>query len=271
MPSIVNTKTKNVLAALTLLEWGAILTYFYCSNRLASYLHPYFRPLVLVTGILLLVSAGCILCFDATSSHSHCDDEGCETPHRKTTLGGLLPFAVLALPIALASTISPDSFGAGFVQNRGVRQTITATASSTPTPQPVASSPVRDAYRVVSILDLMMAAQDPLFQQDFNGKRVELTGRFSPKDATHFELICTLVTCCAADAQLLALRVDAKDIPALHKMAWTKVIGRVSFVKVKDDYMPIITAEQITTIPSPEEQFVYGPSRNRKLSRSALF
>jgi len=259
----------RLLAPLTLLEWGAILTYFYCSNRLAAYLHPNFRPLVIVTGTLLLASAACVLCFDEACSQPDCDGGGCETWHRKTALSGLFAFAVLVLPIALAAIISPDSFGAGFVQNKGVRQTITA--STAPTPQPVAPAPVRDEYRAVSILDLMMAAQDPLFQQDFNGKRVELMGRFSPKDATHFELICTLVTCCAADAQLLALRVDAKGIPALNKLSWAKVIGRVSFVKVEGDYMPILVAEKITAIPSPEEQFVYEPSRPKKQSRPAHF
>ena len=114
-----------------------------------------------------------------------------------------------------------------------------------------------------------MAAQDPVFQQDFNGKRVGLIGKFFPKDTTHFELICTLVTCCAVDAQLLALRVDASNVPALDKMVWTKVIGRVSFAKIGEDNVPIIAAEKITAIPSPQEQFVYGPSRPRKSNRPA--
>jgi hypothetical protein len=46
----------RILAPLTLLEWGGILTYFYFSGRIAAFLHPMFRPLVLVTGILLLIT-----------------------------------------------------------------------------------------------------------------------------------------------------------------------------------------------------------------------
>jgi len=258
-------RVGHILAPLALAEWGAVLTYFYCSGRLAAYLHPYFRPLVFVTGILLLVSAGCVWYSDTPHALPACDDTGCETRHGKTILGGLFPFAVLILPIALAAILSPDSFGAGLVQNRGVRQTIATEAPIAPDTLPVA----RDDYRAVSILDLMMAAQDPVFQQDFNGKRVGLIGKFFPKDTTHFELICTLVTCCAVDAQLLALRVDASNVPALDKMVWTKVIGRVSFAKIGEDNVPIIAAEKITAIPSPQEQFVYGPSRPRKSNRPA--
>ena len=50
----------RILAPLTLLEWGGILTYFYFSGRIAAFLHPMFRPLVLVTGILLLITALCV-------------------------------------------------------------------------------------------------------------------------------------------------------------------------------------------------------------------
>jgi len=133
------------------------------------------------------------------------------------------------------------------------------------------SSPTASSdYRAVGILDLMMAAQDPFIRQNFDGQRVGLTGRFSPKNANHFELVCTFVTCCAVDAQLLALRVDTNDIPALDKLTWTKVIGRVSFEKVGDDTMPVIAAETIAAIPAPREPLVYGPSRPQQPNRPLL-
>lgn len=254
-------KAARFLAPLALAEWGAILIYFYASNRLASYLHPLFRPLVLVTGILLFITAGTLfLGFDETAD---CDDEGCTMRHGKT--GGFLSFVVLGLPIALAAKISPDGFGAQFVQARGIRQTLTAEAPAAPSASPA----VRDDYRAVGILDLMLASQDAYFQEDFKGKRVGLTGQFFPQEATHFELVCTLITCCAVDAQLLGLRVETDRVPAFDKMAWMKVIGRVRFVKEGDHDVPVIAAEKITPIPSPKEPFVYGPSRPHRPIRPA--
>lgn len=105
-----------------LFEWGAILVYFYCSHRLAGLLHPNFRPPVLVTGILLLLAAGCVLSGreDATELAS-CD---CDHAHGKLTTGGLLGFLVLLLPILLATHLSPDTYGAVLIQNRGAAESL---------------------------------------------------------------------------------------------------------------------------------------------------
>lgn len=122
-------------------------------------------------------------------------------------------------------------------------------------------------YIKVGILDLMFAARDMDFRRELDGKRVGLTGQFSQKNGTHFELIFTVITCCAADAQLLGLQVNAKDIPALEELAWTKVIGRVSFMKMEERDVPVIEAEKITAADAPQEQFIYGASRPQRQSR----
>jgi uncharacterized repeat protein (TIGR03943 family) len=125
----------RILAPLTLLEWGGILTYFYFSGRIAAFLHPMFRPLVLVTGVLLLITAVCVAIFreeecthdhDHEHSEEHSHDEDHEHGHSHDTLsfGGLLAFAILLLPLALAAKISPDSYGANLIKNRGLVQDI---------------------------------------------------------------------------------------------------------------------------------------------------
>ena len=125
----------RILAPLTLLEWGGILTYFYFSGRIAAFLHPMFRPLVLVTGILLLITALCVAIFreeECTHDHDHEDSEEHRTDedhehghsHDRLSFGGLLAFLVLLLPLALAARISPDSYGANLIKNRGLVQDI---------------------------------------------------------------------------------------------------------------------------------------------------
>ena len=51
-------------------------------------------------------------------------------------------------------------------------------------------------YIKVGILDLMFAARDMDFRRELDGKRVGLTGQFSQKNGTHFELIFTVITGC---------------------------------------------------------------------------
>jgi len=122
----------RILAPLTLLEWGGILTYFYFSGRITAFLHPMFRPLVLVTGILLLITAACVAIFrEEESAHEHeHDGEDSEDRHQHShshdglSLGGLLAFVILLLPLALAAKISPDSYGANLIKNRGLVEDI---------------------------------------------------------------------------------------------------------------------------------------------------
>ena len=123
-PNAKNMKTTvaRLLAPLALFEWGAILTYFYFSHRLTGFLHPSFRPPVLVTGVLLLISAACLL-FSEDEAH-HCEGGCCDHSHAKLTTGGLVGFLVLLVPVLLASKISPDSYGAVLVQNKGAAESL---------------------------------------------------------------------------------------------------------------------------------------------------
>lgn len=122
----------RVLAPVTLLEWGGILTYFYFSGRIAAFLHPMFRPLVLVTGILLLITAACVALFrekECAHDHSHEHDQDAgehehDHSHGKLSVGGLLAFFILLVPLALAAKISPDSYGANLIKNRGLVEDI---------------------------------------------------------------------------------------------------------------------------------------------------
>jgi uncharacterized repeat protein (TIGR03943 family) len=118
----------RILAPLTLFEWGGILTYFYFSGRIAAFLHPMFRPLVLVTGILLLITAACVAIFHE-HEHEHEEDDSEDQDehshsHDRLSFGGLVAFLILLLPLALAAKISPDSYGANLIRNRGLVEDI---------------------------------------------------------------------------------------------------------------------------------------------------
>ena len=117
-------RVATLLAPFALFEWGAILTYFYFSHRLAGFLHPSFRPPVLVTGFLLMGAAVCVLFSKEEPEAQSCDCENCDHSHAKLTLGGLMGFLVLLLPVLLAAKLSPDSYGEVLVQNRGAAESL---------------------------------------------------------------------------------------------------------------------------------------------------
>jgi uncharacterized membrane protein YcgQ (UPF0703/DUF1980 family) len=152
---------SKYLAPLTLAEWGAIMLYFYFSGRIAAFLHPNFRALVLVTGILLVLTAAVLLIWGneapcvheheheheddhdhGTCGHDHHEHEhaSCEHDHEhehgrdhkhehdhahgQLTFGGAFAFLVLLLPVALAVKVSPDSYGETLIRNRGTIENV---------------------------------------------------------------------------------------------------------------------------------------------------
>jgi uncharacterized repeat protein (TIGR03943 family) len=117
---------SRTLPSLTLFEWGAILSYFYFSGRIASFLHPMFRPWVLVTGVLLVLGALCVgfLPEEICEHHHEHEHDGDGHTHGRLTLGSVIAFLLLLLPLALAAKVSPDSYGADLIRRRGLIEDI---------------------------------------------------------------------------------------------------------------------------------------------------
>jgi uncharacterized repeat protein (TIGR03943 family) len=252
-------ETGRLLASLTLLEWGALLVYFYASGRLVSLLHPSFHPLVLVTGVIMSAAGGLLGWREAAASPSEtaCDGECCEPSRAGFSAGRLVTFLVLSVPIAFAVMVSPDGYGSGMIRNRGLVETVgKGGAFPMPKRDAVASkaSP-NEGTEPVEVGDLLMAAQSETGMARFDGKRVELIGQVFPLGPKKFELVRMLMLCCAADAQMLAVRVASTD--ELPAMKWAKVTGRVGFTRRGNNEVPLISAENVTPVQRPADPYVY--------------
>ena len=111
---------------LALLAWGALMLYFYFSGRLSDYLIPAYRPLVAVSGFVMLAIAA-VLAWGmrpgaaAAAAGLVLEDRGDElaSPRRARTMQALA-FALLVLPVWAAAGVSKDQFNASAIRNRGV-------------------------------------------------------------------------------------------------------------------------------------------------------
>ncbi len=278
----------------TLWTWGGIFLYFYGSGRLQSFLHPSFRPLVLGTGVGLVLTGFLLACdkasqlpvpptSDLPDPSASCLD-GCARTHVAPTAGGWLKSLVMLVPLLGAVVISPDSFDAALVRKRNVSpNTFLAPPITTASDAqvPAAAFPLEivgnndnkseylksdDAGHIkAELVDFRYAAQSPDLRRDFDHKLLEVTGQFLPTPGAnlgHFTLTRLFVICCAADAQPINVSVEAEStalMPSnLPEMTWIRVAGTVRFEHT--DQMvatPIITAKEVRTIPVPEEKYLY--------------
>lgn len=209
------------LPCVTLASWSSVLLYFYFSGRIASFLHPMFRPYVLIAGLVLAGMTLVFLLFPADANC--CSSAECGHGLSRLATGKVLTFLILLVPVTAAAVFSPDGFGKGAMLNRGIITDATAlrpptakpdaplaapdlplpsadpNAGNTPpaaTPATTASTqpaaPAEDYLQrtpdgriIAEVLDLLYAAQDNALRKDFEDKPVELIGQLMPDTANN--------------------------------------------------------------------------------------
>ena len=263
--------------------------HFYFSGRITAFLHPMFRPYVLVSGgVLLLLAVG--LAFAPSSGADCCDEDGCAHTMGRMTAGRVTTFLILLLPLCAAATVSSDGFGANTMMNRGVISDASGLSKAIKSP-PLVESPMpskdgaqppvppaqqttatapedylprsKSGNLIVQVTDLLYAAQDSTLRADFQGKKVELIGQLMPDNVNNasgsrFKLVRMLMVCCAADARPVAVLVDGGGKAKIPDMSWVTVTGHATFPTEGGRMIAVVKADSVTVFdPPPEETMMY--------------
>ena len=238
------TLSRNLSVA-ALFAWGSLMLYFFFSGRLTSYVAPFLKPLVVISGVFLLVIGVCIL-FGGNQLAQSTEDGGRElyAPGRVRATKWLA-FALLVLPVWVAAGVSKDRYGAAAILNKGVNTTLSpgyaskspalaAAAANASAQAPAAVEPplpgatplppdansaldaaqylkkTADGHVVAEVTDLLFAAEDDSMRPLFENRTIELIGQYLPvKGASdkHFQIVRMFMVCCAADARPIAVGV----------------------------------------------------------------
>ena len=206
------------LSLVALLAWGALMLYFFFSGRLADYLIPAYRPLVALSGFVMLaiaaVQAWGMRPGAPNTAGLVLEDRGDElsSPRRvKTTQA--LAFGLLVLPVWAAAGVSKDQFNASAIRNRGIvsdatnlpgKSTLPTTASANNPPAPAVVEPplpgdtpaainntaandatqyiqrTPDGHLLLEVTDLLFAADDDTMRPQMEGRTAEMIGQFMP-------------------------------------------------------------------------------------------
>lgn len=276
-------RLNNWLPPLTLLAWGAVLSWYFLSGRVGGMLIPMFRPMVAAAGLVLLL-LGVALAFLPEEEHDCCGHDASASALGRFTWGRGLMFAILLVPITAAALYAPDGFGRAAIENRGVAMSIEGLAGAAKAPpllepplptrdgspaspqsevNPAAYLPRTPEGRLdATITDLLFAAQDAGVQKYFAGEPVEIIGQLLPASTgnargNRAKLVRMFMSCCAADARPAGVLVESASPTSDLEMAWVKVIGIATFPMEGGRAAPVIRADSITVTEAPEEPFLY--------------
>jgi uncharacterized repeat protein (TIGR03943 family) len=122
------------LNGITLLGLGGVLISFCLKGRIDQYLHPQFRPWVLIGGIAFCIAGTVYLM--AKKSMDCCVDGECVHTNRQSPWRAATAFGVIVLPLATGTYLSKDGYDKQVVLNRGFVQDV----SKLPTRNPIGST-----------------------------------------------------------------------------------------------------------------------------------
>lgn len=267
------------LTAGVLAVWGTVLLTIFFTGRICAYLHPTFQPLALVAGCALVGFAFLVLIAPETANvHGSA---------ARSSVGSVLASLILVVPLLLAFSTTSDSFGASAVANRiyvqdlaqlpGARLPAAAQSSSPVEPalpddgSPSAKANQDDQFSLpknklgqiqAQVVDFLYATQLPEVRVELENKPVEVVGQLMPAKTNNpkgnrYVLIRMLMTCCAADAQPVALPIEPQRKPDLPDMTWVKVTGKAGFPVEGGQHKPLIQDAVIEKIDPPGEPFLY--------------
>ena len=247
------------LPCATLAAWSSVLLYFYFSGRITAFLIPAFRTYVLVAGVVLAAMA-VVFVFQSADAQC-CSDTECGHPLSRRSVGKILTFLVLLLPISVAALFSPDAFGRATIENRGI---ITA-APTAKAPEPSPGDYLQrtpEGHIVAEVLDLLYAAQDRNLRGEFEGKTVELVGQLMPDKSAdgggkRFKAVRMFMTCCAADARPVATLVEAEKLPDIPEMTWIKITGTATFPVENGRSTAVLKATKVEKSAPPDESMLF--------------
>ena len=268
------------LTAGVLAVWGSVLLTIYFTGRICAYLHPNFQPFALVAGCLLVCFAFLVLIAPpAANAHAGI----------RSSVWSVITSLILVAPLLLAFANTLDSFGASTVANKVYVQDLAqlpsaqlpaaaspsgtiegALPADSSTPQP-ANTAQDDKFLLpknkqgqvrAEVVDFLYAAQLPEIREQIENKPVEVIGQLMPAKTDNPEgnrcmIVRMMMTCCAADAQPIAIPIEPQQKPDLADMTWIKVTGKAVFPVIGGQRKPLIQNAVLEKIEPPAEPYLY--------------
>lgn len=271
------------LRGLTLFLWAGVLLGFAFSGRLAAYLHPTFRPFVPIAGCVVLVLALAYYLLwergsnEGSVSGDACGHGNCCGQESRLTIGSILAFFIVALPVIVAKLVSPDEFSAVALKNRWSIQSSLPPRSASERrllPQTGMDGAVvgedwgnlnyltydEDGRILVEVIDLMFGIEDEGIRGELEGHEVTVIGQFMPAEANNargnrFRLARMFMWCCAADSRPISIIVEGATDATPGQ--WVKVTGRAEFPVEGGSPIALIRAATVELTKTPGEPLLY--------------
>lgn len=169
-----------------------------------------------------------------------------------------LGYAVFILPLLIGIAINPTGLNADAVENKGIY-----VHSHSSLKDSVEKKIIENKYLSMNKIDMNEKNYLEVYDSidKLKGKKISFTG-FVFKDNSlkdnEFITARMMVTCCAADAQVVGIRCIYKDAGSLNKDEWVKIYGIIDLeYDNRSNNIAVIKVESLEKVKAPKQRYIY--------------
>lgn len=202
-------------------------------------------------GIFLLVVLTLRLFIEARSVHRHSQEEEQDRHDHKPASANLW---IMCIPLLIGLLIPAKPLESTAVSAKGLTTTSALISSNS------SSRPLETESEQRNILDWVKIFY---FENDlapYTGQKASVIGFVYFDDRLpkgQFFISRFIISCCAADAYAVGMIVDPPVGTSVKPDEWLQVKGSVDVVSFDGHSSPRIHAETITTVPQPDQPYLY--------------
>ncbi|HOJ40512.1 MAG TPA: TIGR03943 family protein [bacterium] len=231
--------TQRVYVLAVLLTWFSFILVLLASGKLSVFIRKSYAPVALMSLVLLAVMA--LRCGGSDSQESG------------PVAISLRSFFLFLFPVVLAIVVRPGTLPIMAVASRGISTSLAA-ADNSLLEALIARAETEGRYKKMNLKQLVsLASASP---EKAGGLLVATEGLVYRKPGDPpgaFMLVRFLITCCAADATPLGIRVESENASQLKDNTWVLVRGTVSCTGGNS----CIVADEVQVVPRPADPYLY--------------
>ncbi|AOT70212.1 TIGR03943 family putative permease subunit [Geosporobacter ferrireducens] len=178
-----------------------------------------------------------------------------------------LGYILFVIPLILGFGVNPQGISADVAAKKGVTINQGKGSISIQKDQPEISDFIQDGMVAFDDGNFAYILEDMMRDYyKYKGNKVVITGfvfREDDFDEKEFVVGRMMMTCCAADAQVVGLLSRWENTATLSNDQWVRVVGTLDVTNFYDKYLgqehelTVIQVEQVELIEKPSIQYIY--------------
>jgi len=270
---VVRVRFQHLLKATLLAAFALFFIKLHLTGEISNYINPKYEIMSIIASwvFLFLFLMQLFRIWERGDIHIDCSF-ACSHDHKGETIK-FINYVIILFPLVTGFALQPTILGASIAANKG---SILPHASLVETHDEMISNEnhmKEEEYnrKLASLAqaDLINMSPDMYSSyhgemisnpKDFAGRKIKLSGfvyKEQGLDKHQFILARFLITHCIADASVLGLLAEFKQIPDLKEDTWIELEGIIEVTMIHGQVLPVIKASDWRILDEPIDPYVY--------------